>query len=34
MTYVTTHLKSASYGSKVDTWNIWTTTVGCVSYFR
>jgi len=32
-TSVTTHLKSASYGSKVDTLNIWTITAGCVSYF-
>jgi len=33
-TSVTTHFKSASYGSKVDTLNIWTITAGCVSYFR
>jgi len=31
-TFVTTHFKSASYGSKVDTLNIWTITAGCVSY--
>ena len=29
-TSVTTHFKSASYGSK----DIWTITAGCVSYFR
>jgi len=33
-TSVTTHFKSASYGSKVDTLNIWNITAGCVSYFR
>jgi len=33
-TSVTTHFKSASYCSKVDTLNIWTITAGCVSYFR
>jgi len=33
-TSVTTHFKSASYGSKVDTLNIWTITAGCDSNFR
>ena len=33
-TSVTTHIKSASYGSKADTLNSWTITAGCDSYFR